>query len=276
LRNTGLGLPAIDLGPPFHEISARQPGRIALLAGESDQSVGAPCDALPLPAEVIEHVGEVQGPRQIVRVRPPVSQGQRLAACLEGAVREAEEPKAPGVIREARHHGVVSRGAGLILSGVIEGDRALEMIPGQRDLSEMEPDLPQHGARSHEVRGIVSALAQAEPPLVAVEALGCVLCEAGQVATFRVNIANPDGVTRIVHLIVQVELPTGDIVPLVEEPVLLQTRFTQRLLVSHPVTPADPAGTYWFDAAIFDSEDERRGCAWLRSAMTTTSARRRR
>lgn len=51
--------------------------------------------------------------------------------------------------------------------------------------------------------------AQELRPVLAVEALGCVLCEAGQSAAFRVNIANPDGAPRTVHLIAQAELPTA-------------------------------------------------------------------
>jgi hypothetical protein len=93
-------------------------------------------------------------------------------------------------------------------------------------------------------------------PAVAVEAFGCVLCEAGQIAAFRVNIANPDGVPKTVHLLAQLELPSGDIVALIDGPVVLQQRFTQVLLVTHPVTSEDQVGTYWFDAAIFDTEDE--------------------
>lgn len=97
--------------------------------------------------------------------------------------------------------------------------------------------------------------AAAEPVAVlAVEALGCVLCDAGQTTTFRVKIANPDGVPRTLHLLAQIELPNGDIVPLVDGPILLQSRFTTVSLFSRVVTGGDPAGTYWIDAALFDED----------------------
>jgi hypothetical protein len=100
------------------------------------------------------------------------------------------------------------------------------------------------------------SMAQAPLPVVAVEAFGCVLCEAGQIAAFRVTIANPDGGPKTVHLLTQMELPSGDIATIVDGPVALQTRFTQVLLFSRPVTAADPVGTYWLDAAIFDGDEE--------------------
>lgn len=102
----------------------------------------------------------------------------------------------------------------------------------------------------------VPSTAQAPLPVVAVEAFGCVLCDTGQIAAFRVTIANPDGVPKTVHLLTQMELPSGDIATLVDGPVVLPGRFTQVLLFSRPVTEGDPVGTYWIDAAIFDIEEE--------------------
>jgi hypothetical protein len=98
--------------------------------------------------------------------------------------------------------------------------------------------------------------AQAPQPLVAVESSGCILCQVGEIAVFRVTIANPDDVPKTVQLLAQMELPNGDIATLVDGPVSLQSRITQVLLFSRTVTAADAVGTYWFDAAIFDSEDE--------------------